>query len=374
MSTPSIALIPSGYKSGKLYSQLPVNGDGDLTFTRVGNATRVNENGLIEEMATGVPRLDYSDGGCPSLLVEPSSTNLAEYSEDMSNAVWAKTNATITTNSTLAPDGTLTADTLTATSNGGQIQQLYSGSSATEYTVSFWIKRKTGSGVVNIRSVENANIPITITDEWTRVSLTTTSTSTFIRVGINLATSGDEVYIWGSQLEQVVYATSYIPNLTTGGSSRDVEQISKSGLSDYINSREGVLYLELKNAYAEATNRGITLQGASNNGSDLVGFRFNVSNGLNTYIRANGSTIVNGNVATTETDYIKVAVKYKSGDTALWVNGVEVFTDNSNFTFNEDLSVLRIGDGLGGNGLAKYKDIRVYKTALTDTELQTLTS
>ena len=75
MAIPSIAMIPSGYKANKLYSVLPTNGDGDFTTTRNTVATRVNENGLIEEVASNVPRLDYSDGGCPSLLLEPTSTN-----------------------------------------------------------------------------------------------------------------------------------------------------------------------------------------------------------------------------------------------------------------------------------------------------------
>ena len=83
MSTPSIALIPSGYKESKLYSQLPINGDGDLTFARTTIANRVNEQGVIEDVNADVPRLDYSDGGCPVLLLEPSSTNLwVAYSDD----------------------------------------------------------------------------------------------------------------------------------------------------------------------------------------------------------------------------------------------------------------------------------------------------
>ena len=76
MATPSITMIPSGYKSQKVYSVLPTNGDVDLTFDRNNIGTRVNKNGLIEQVATDVPRLDYSDGSCPSLLSEPASTNL----------------------------------------------------------------------------------------------------------------------------------------------------------------------------------------------------------------------------------------------------------------------------------------------------------
>jgi hypothetical protein len=81
---PSLALIPSGYKASKVYSVLPTDGTGDFDFTRSGNATRVNSEGLIELVSTNVPRLNYPliDGvvsGCPSLLLEPSRTNLVTY-------------------------------------------------------------------------------------------------------------------------------------------------------------------------------------------------------------------------------------------------------------------------------------------------------
>ena len=109
MATPSITMIPSGYKAQKVYSVLPTNGDGDLTFDRNNIGTRVNKNGLIEQVATDIPRLDYSDGSCPSLLLEPASTNLAEYSEDFSQG-WNKNNSTVTTNQTTSPSGDLTAD------------------------------------------------------------------------------------------------------------------------------------------------------------------------------------------------------------------------------------------------------------------------
>jgi len=44
----SLIQIPSGYKSTKLYSIKPSNGDGDFTFARSSSATRVNSEGLIE--------------------------------------------------------------------------------------------------------------------------------------------------------------------------------------------------------------------------------------------------------------------------------------------------------------------------------------
>jgi hypothetical protein len=85
----SLVMIPSGYKTDKVYSVKPTDGTGDLTFTRSNDtATRVASNGLIEKVRT----------------------NLALYSEQFDNAYWAKSQATITANATTAPDGTLTAE------------------------------------------------------------------------------------------------------------------------------------------------------------------------------------------------------------------------------------------------------------------------
>ena len=127
---PKLAMIPSGYKAGKIYSVLPTNGIGDFDFTRASSATRVNASGLIETVATGVPRLEYplvngAVNGCPSLLLEPQSTNLALYSEDFSNSYW--TTSRIETpyiSDVLSPEGALNAYTLEISSgetNGGGV-------------------------------------------------------------------------------------------------------------------------------------------------------------------------------------------------------------------------------------------------------------
>ena len=63
------AMYPEAYKAGMLLSQVPTSTVGDFDVTRSGVATRVNKDGLIEVVAPNVPRLDYSDGGCPKLLV-----------------------------------------------------------------------------------------------------------------------------------------------------------------------------------------------------------------------------------------------------------------------------------------------------------------
>ena len=372
-TTPSIAMIPSGYKANKVYSLLPTDGSGDLNFSRTTNGTRVNSDSLIEEVAIGVPRLDYTDGGCPSLLLEPNSTNLITYSEDYSNAYWAKSGATVTSGfSAPSVDSPLGAFVLKSTGTG-QIQAVYSGSTGVAYTASFWIKRKTGSGVVNLRSVENTNTPITITNEWARYSLPVTSTSTSIRVGLKLDTVGDEVYIFASQLEQKSYATSDIPTSGTA-ISRTADSASKSGISSLINSSEGVFYVEIENKFPSATTRGWNLQSSLNNGSDLISIRFSTSQSIVFYLRANGVTTINESVVNSYSGFIKIALKYKSGDSSLWINGVEVALSATAFSFSNPLSILGNFDGLGGVGHFGLKDSRVYKTVLSDSELQILTT
>ena len=90
MSNPKLALIPSGYKGGTnptVYSILPSDGSGDFTYERNGNATRVRKDGLIEEVTDDIPRLDWLNSDCPSLLLEPQRVNRQFYSEQINNAV-----------------------------------------------------------------------------------------------------------------------------------------------------------------------------------------------------------------------------------------------------------------------------------------------
>ena len=72
MTKPQFTLIPSAYKVNKVYSVLPVDGSGDMTFYRGSEATRVREDGLIENVLSNTPRLNWLNSNCPSLLVRTS--------------------------------------------------------------------------------------------------------------------------------------------------------------------------------------------------------------------------------------------------------------------------------------------------------------
>jgi len=53
------------------YKPLPFN------FSRASKATVVNKDGLIEEVGSGQPRIDYKDNSKGALLLEPQRSNLA---------------------------------------------------------------------------------------------------------------------------------------------------------------------------------------------------------------------------------------------------------------------------------------------------------
>ena len=76
-----------------------------------------------------------------------------------------------------------------------------------------------------------------------------------------------------------------------------------------------------------------------------------------------------------QTAFNKVAIKYKSGDIALWINGTEAATSIGSFAFNAALSELAFDQGNGVNHMDGHvKQVVVFKEILTDTELAALTS
>ena len=378
MAKPKLALIPSAQGS-KFYSVLPSSGVGDFDFTRSGSATRINSQGLIETVGNGVSRLNYPmiDGkvvGCPSHILEPQRTNLATYSEDFTQGFYSKVNSTVTSNTEISPDGTQNADTFTATSTAGNMQGVVSGTAGQDYTISIWVKRKTGTGNVKLRGIENVSTLINATDEWQRFTLTENSSNGLLRVGVLLDTSGDEVYVWGAQLEQGSYPTSYIP---TNGSTvtRSAETANGSGDASTFNDSEGVLMAEISGLNeADTSPRVISL--SDGGGANRVMFFISL-NEIVTSVQVGGVTQSSLRYELQDTkDFAKVSLKYKTNDFSLWINGFEVEVDTSGNTLSADtLNRLGFDSGYGIEDFyGNTKQIQYYDSALQDSELETLTS
>ena len=403
---PKLAMIPSGYKGGSpkgaLYSVLPSDGVGDFDFTRAGEATRVNKDGLIETVASNVPRLNYPliDGvvsGCPSLLLEPASTNLVTHSEEFDNAAWGTQEVSVSPNSAISPDGTLTADKIIpsavstthqifdlslilsqtcaisvfAKSDGVNTFEILDGSSASNgvfFNLSDGTFTNKGSGVGSMEYYGNG---------WYRcISVAITTGIRIYCPSSDANISGDGVsglLLWGSQLEAGSYATSYIP--TSGATAtRSAETCNSAGDVNTFNDSEGVLYAEISSLVEDdSVFKGISLNNGSVSNLVLI-YTTNALNTIRAVVQSGGGSVFSQDyVVPSLKDFNKIAIKYKENDFAFWVNGVEVATAN--------IGAAPIGlnslDFDEGTGAEKYygnvKQLQYFDTALTDAELQALT-
>ena len=401
---PSIAMIPSGVKASKLYSVLPTDGAGDFTTTRASVATRVNENGLIEEVAANVPRLDYSDGTCPSLLLEPASTNFLTNSSEFTGTL---INSSVLRDVELSPTGVLSADKLSDDSALGEhlinSTVTLSMTIGTSYTFSSFFKADGTSGRAVIRlfdglayqyssfnldagtvaysSLGDSKIEA-YSNGWYRcsISFTATATSSNPPVQLGIANASNQFsyqgasnlsyYFWGVQYEQNSYATSLINTVATA-QTRVADTATGSGNSTVINSTEGVLYGEISNIENDADPSWINISDGNVNNWLFIGKE---GNNLRAYLRANNSVIFDQ--VATRADSNKIALSYKSGDIRLYVNGVQIIAVTDAFSFTAPLNQLNFGSYNGGvtTTKASWKSVQVYTTALSDSELTTLTT
>ena len=362
-----------GYNSeNNNYKPLPFD------FSRASSATRVNKDGLIETVGSGEPRIDFKDDTKGALLLEPSSTNLALYSEDFSQSDWSVFDVSKSANSVLSPDGTLNGARLTALSGTNKVfQQLVTVSADPSnnrvFTGSIYIKSSSVTSCFLRVGSSTSNNAITISNEWQRFEAQYTLAATFtaVRLGIVLNNEGDEVDVAFGQVEEKPYATSYIP--TQGGvGTRLADSCNNGGNEQVINSTEGVLYA---NFYAEADNTEKWISLSDGTSTNRIIVYIPSANTLRIYVQNSSGGQVDFATSITLGQYNKVAFKYKENDFALFLNGTNVGTDTSGGV-PIGLDRLNFADKNGTTNpfIGNVKDVRVYNTALTDLELQALTS
>ena len=256
----SLIVTPNAKKAGKLYS---LKG-ADLDVVRATTATYVDADGLIKTAVINEPRFDYSNGSCPSILVEPQMTNLLLRSEEFDNATWTKTNSTITANATTSPSGTMTADKLVENNTNSSHFTLQSTGSlvvGNTYFVSIYLKaagrnrgrlRVTGVSAFEIEfNLQNGTVSLAnaiiqnMGNGWYRIGFSLVANATTMSTVINLSNSttgnsgfnytylGDNtsgIFVYGAQLEAGANATSYIPTVASTVT-RNADVISKTGLT-----------------------------------------------------------------------------------------------------------------------------------------------
>lgn len=393
MEQPTFALIPSGFKSQKVYSVIPESGVGDLVFDRNQNtATRINKDGLIESVLADVPRLNYevTNGvvdSCPHLLLEMNSTNLVIQSNNFSAGGWNAGNLSVTSNNTTSPEGKVNASKITTTNASHFLYFDFTTTASTVYTFSFFAKRGTMSDLkYRVRDLSNVADIIaptsyysqTSSQYWERISVSFTTpsgcTSTRVYPVSNSGVLGT-MFLYGCQVEQESYATSYIP--TSGlEQTRASESCTGAGDANTFNSVEGILFAELKRDIATDNGfRRININDGSLNNTVRLGYS-TVTNEIKGVVTVGGSTqcslVFTG---LSVTSFRKMALLYKANQFELWVDGSKRAEDTSGSTFSTGtLNDLSFEQSNASDKLrAKVKDVRYYDTdGMTNTEITNL--
>jgi hypothetical protein len=285
--TPSLDLRFAATKSLNDY----VSGNNLITFTRTSSGTFVGSDGVLQTAATDVPRFDHNPttGESLGLLVEEQRTNLLLRSEEFDTASWSKAGLQAfgsgsVANAIAAPNGSVTADFLVESTSTGEhfTEQAFTAVSGTSYTFSVFIKpsaNKTSvmmrytttvfggvtsriqvvfaTGAVTVLSGTPTGTATPLPNGWWRISITAAATengSPAARIqfyqnnGTSTSYTGDGTsgyYLWGAQLEEGSFPTSYIP--TTGAAatrSADVASITGSAFSGWYRQDEGTMFAE----------------------------------------------------------------------------------------------------------------------------------
>lgn len=407
-TNPSLLIVPYRFKAAKLYSQLPESGAGDFTVTRSTTATRTNASGLLESVASGVPRLDYQGGGCPALLVEPAATNLLLRSEEF-ETTWTAGNVALTANATTAPNNTLTAEKVVATAVNDfhQLDQVITIADNTNYTISVFAKKaeinwfsfactnKAGVTYLAWFNLDTGVVGTVTAGATARISLVgngyyrcemsypsqTGAATTRQRIRINsqdnqfawLGNGTDGIFLWGAQLETGSVATSYIPTVAAT-QTRNADVISLSSVSGLIGQAQGTIYAEVDLRNLTKETHFIRIDGGAS--TNVITLRTLTNNVVRTNITApTTSGTLNISSAEFSSGVVKIAFAYKSGDIALSVNGASALTANGTFAFNAALSRIFLGSNDGTSFLNdRIRAAAIYTSRLSNAELATLTT
>ena len=385
MSNPILALIPSGYKgqtatAPKVYSVLPSDGSGDFTFDRAnGLATRLNKDGLIEEVANDTPRLDYLNGTCPSLLLEDERTNNIRYSEDTTATDWTDPSNewSSVSNTETSPSGELTADTidLTASDNASLIRVTNMSLAAGVYAVSFWIKDLEGgltSGTIDLGDEGTGDTTpsiSTVSNQWVRVEriITITSTKTFVDIQLNFTGASNKVSIWGLQVELGSIKSSYIPtNSSTATRFKDI--CKEGGDSTLFDITEGSFFVDVL-PYNSGLFYNISI--SDGNSTNRITWQFQ-SNGIQVRLFSSGS--VSNYQPITFNQRNKMLVTFKLNEYKIYINGALVHTESGTVPTGLDRVNFAVYAGTNNFFQGEVNDTRVYDKVLTQAEAIKLTT
>jgi hypothetical protein len=368
---------------------------------------------VLQTAASGVARFDNNPttGESLGLLIEESRTNLVTYSSDLTNAAWTKAGGTITANTIVAPDGTLSGDKLVEDSANSthQVNQAYSITSGTVYTCTIYAKAAERSFIAIQPSSDSRFAYFNLTtgtvgstggsptatsiqsvgNGWYRCSITFSAITTGSVTAIVYCANADSgatytgngfsgVFLWGAQLEAGSFATSYIPTVASQVTrAADAASMTGTNFSTWYRADEGTIYSESNTAaFSTSSNDRCVAEVNDTSSSNFLRIqRRATSQTSSARCTASNSDVMQLNSlgSWTTADYKKVIVVYKFNDAAASADAGTVSTDTS-FSLPV-VTKLEIGSARSGDYLCgTIKKIAYYPLRVTNAQLQSLTS
>ena len=358
------------------------------------------------------PRFDHDPVThvAKGLLIEEARTSAVLTSQDFTHANWVKTGVTVTGDQIIAPDGTTTADLVTASASTATLDQSLTVSATVAYTVSVFAKKGSSdwfyiAGVITITGPESpkayfnlatgavgtidANITAaTIQDVgngWYRCVMTRLGTAGNERTmfgvcdanGSATATAGKTIYLWGAQVDSGgTFASSYIPAGTSAAlRAADVAVMTGSNFSSWYSQSQGTFVAE----YVTFLTTGVTktiAQADDNTSAEYVSLWLGSGNGPTVGIKDNN--VLQAQIAippnVPANTIHKLGISFALNDIAGCSNGGTVSTDTA--ATMPTPTQLRIGgDGVAADYIQGYiRRIRFFNTAKSDADLQALTT
>lgn len=391
--------------------------DPRITFTRASSATYFDQFGVLQTAASGVARFDHNPTTFESLglLIEEQRTNLLTYSEQFDNAAWTKSNATISQDAAVSPDGTTDADKIVENTTNGvhDVRRIVSASASTAYTQSIFVKASgrtrgqiqmfgnSGGSTVDFDLTAGTataagsyggwtSASATITNYgngWFRVTNTATTNTglTSLTAAYLLAdasgsgpytgdgTSG--MFYWGAQLEVGAFPTSYIPTVASQVTrSADAASMTGANFSSWYRADEGTLFVNATTPPKLSTFPSIAAlsDGTTNNRAFFYGF----TTGLYFGITVGG--VSQGQASSTFTptvgSQVLLAAAIKLNDFSISRDGILGSADTS-ATVPVVNSLYIGGSATGGATLnGTIRKLAYYPIRCTNAQLQALTS
>jgi len=373
------------------------------------NTSLTIDNILVVEITddTDIPRLDYTNAACPSLLLEPERTNVITQSvlpTGWTSSVTGVTSTKAPDNSNNAtswaqsssPTGYYKGATLQSTgdiimsvfvkdiNNSGDIGKIRVGSdnpyfgtgsetAYIEFDVSTETATSTTSGVLDYGYEKYKDNWYRV---WVKANVPSQLTMNFIAYASKPTGSNAIIAVWGYQVENGSYPTSYIP---TSGLlvTRRADICNNAGDSTIFNDSEGVLFLEtyaLNNSNDSGT---ISIRGNQTPSVNLVTVKLNYSsNSIQFFIYNNGNLDVNRTINYDLSKPIKLAIKYSVEESSIWINGKQEFGGIIGFTGFSANNLKDISfDTFSGEYLeANVRSLLYFNEALSNAELEYITS